>query len=199
MSDGLERSLALAQLEKSLNGYYPLSEGTWSKMRDICRVRHLEKHGVLYQMGVVPTTFAVVYKGLFRAFASDAKGHQYNKTLFEEGQWPAAISALLKTEASLVTVEALESSVILEINFADYRRLLESHHDLALMQVHYLEHNWLLAKDAREIALVQEDAGQRYQQFLQDFPRLAKRLTQYHIASHLGITPTQLSRIRKNQ
>ncbi|WGL15018.1 hypothetical protein PVT68_09520 [Microbulbifer bruguierae] len=44
---------------------------------------------------------------------------------------------------------------------------------------------------------MQEDAGARYQQFLRDFPKLAARLPQYHIASHLGITPTQLSRIRK--
>lgn len=45
--------------------------------------------------------------------------------------------------------------------------------------------------------LVQEDAAQRYRRFLRRSPTLAERLPQYHIASHMGITPTQLSRIRK--
>jgi hypothetical protein len=44
---------------------------------------------------------------------------------------------------------------------------------------------------------VQEDASQRYVRFIQDYPFLVERLPQHHIASHLGITPTQLSRIRK--
>ena len=41
MNDGLERSLALAQLEKSLNGYYPLSEGTWLKVshKEVAKVK----------------------------------------------------------------------------------------------------------------------------------------------------------------
>ena len=69
---------------------------------------------------------------------------------------------------------------------------------MKLFQIHYLEKNWLLAKDAREIELVQEDATARYLRFIDEYPRLVERLPQYHIALHLGITPTQLSRIRKN-
>jgi len=32
---------------------------------------------------------------------------------------------------------------------------------------------------------------------LNEFAQLSPRLAQYHIASHIGVTPTQLSRIRK--
>jgi hypothetical protein len=86
---------------------------------------------------------------------------------------------------------------LIEIDFLAYRRLLLEYDDLKLFQIYYLEKNWLLDKDEREISLVQLDASARYQQFMSDFPRLVERLPQYHIASHLGITPTQLSRIRK--
>lgn len=37
----------------------------------------------------------------------------------------------------------------------------------------------------------------RYVTFLEAYPTLTKRVAQYHIASFLGVTPTQLSRIRK--
>ena len=49
-----------------------------------------------------------------------------------------------------------------------------------------------------EIEIVQEDATARYLHFIDKHSSLVDRLPQYHIASHLGITPTQLSRIRKN-
>lgn len=87
--------------------------------------------------------------------------------------------------------------MIVEIDFKGYRNILLTQTDLKLFHIHYLEKHWLLAKDAREVEIVQEDATQRYQRFMQDYASISKRLPQYLIASHLGITPTQLSRIRK--
>ena len=78
-----------------------------------------------------------------------------------------------------------------------YRKLLMEKHDLKLFQIYYLEKNWLVAKEIREVEIVQNNAAQRYKKFLAEYPSLEERLPQYHIASHLGITPTQLSRIRK--
>lgn len=107
------------------------------------------------------------------------------------------MSALLTNTPSRLGFDALEETSLIEIDFLAYRRLLLEYDDLKLFQIYYLEKNWLLDKDEREIALVQQDASVRYQQFLSEFPSLVERLPQYHIASHLGITPTQLSRIRK--
>ena len=70
--------------------------------------------------------------------------------------------------------------------------------ELKLFQIYYLEKNWLLAKESREIEFVQNDASARYLCFINEYPALKDRLPQYHIASYLGITPTQLSRIKKN-
>ena len=107
------------------------------------------------------------------------------------------MAALLTNTPSKFTIEALEESDIIEIEFNRFRQLLNTSHDLALFQIHYLERNWLLAKEPREVAFVQADAAHRYQQFKAESPNLIDRIPQYHIASHLGITPTQLSRIRK--
>jgi hypothetical protein len=40
------------------------------------------------------------------------------------------------------------------------------------------------------------DASQRYKIFQMEFPTLEQLIQQYHIASYLGISATQLSRIR---
>lgn len=188
---------AFAALRRTLNSYHPLGDQTWAALQAACSYRELGRHELLCRAGEVPTSFSFVYRGLFRAFVLDEKGNEYNKAFFEEGRFPGAMTALLRGEPSRVTLEALEAAVVIDISFASFRRLLHRHHDLALFQIHYLEHHWLLDKDARETELVQEESTERYRRFLRDFPVLAGRLPQYHIASHLGITPTQLSRIRK--
>lgn len=188
---------AFCSLRRRLDSYYPLSQRTWAAYRRICHKRQIKKGAVLYPAGETPLSFTYVYRGLFRAYVLDKKGTEYNKNFFPEGRFPGAMTALLRKEPSQFTIEALEDSEIIEIDHPGYRRLLEEYDDLKLYHIQYLERHWLLDKDIREVNLVQDDASARYQKFLQDYPTLASRLPQYHIASHLGITPTQLSRIRK--
>jgi len=164
----------------------------------IAKFRSLPKHSLLYSAGEVPHSYAYIYQGLVRCFVYDKKGNEYNKNFFDEGMFPGSMTALLTSTPSVLAFEAIEDALIIEIDFAAYRKLMIEKDDLKLFQIYYLEKNWLLAKDAREIEIVQDDATARYLRFIDEHPSLVDRLAQYHIASHLGITPTQLSRIRKN-
>ena len=196
--DNQKRSAFLA-LRQTMNAYFPLSEETWHAFESLCTFREIEKRTILYLAGEVPTTYAFLCLGLVRCFVCDEKGTEYNKIFFQEGSFPGAMTALLTGKPSLLTFETLENSQVIEINHQAYRQLLFAKEDLKLYQINYLEQNWLLHKDAREIEIVQQDATIRYQRFVESYPDLAKRLTQYQIASHLGITATQLSRIRKKR
>lgn len=53
-------------------------------------------------------------------------------------------------------------------------------------------------KIARRSELVSQDGTERYLDFIQKFPTLVNRVPLSYIASYLGITPSSLSRIRKN-
>ncbi len=59
-----------------------------------------------------------------------------------------------------------------------------------------LAESYFIQKEQREIDLVMKDATEQYALFQKAFPQLENRTPQYHISSYLGITPTQLSRIR---
>jgi len=52
-------------------------------------------------------------------------------------------------------------------------------------------------KTQKEILLT-KNAEERYMTFREMYPGLEKFISQYHIASYLGITSVSLSRIRKN-
>ena len=41
------------------------------------------------------------------------------------------------------------------------------------------------------------EASERYLVFQQEFPDVERQIPQYHIASYLGISPTQLSRVKR--
>lgn len=185
------------EFKRTLDAYTPISHITWQALKAVTQIKQLKKHQVLYQAGDIPSTYAWVFRGLIRGFVCDDNGNEYNKKFFDEGKFPGAMSAMLTNTPSKLGFDALEETFLIEIDFLAYRQLLLEYHDLKLFQIYYLEKNWLLDKDEREISLVQQDASARYQRFLSEFPSLVERLPQYHIASHLGITPTQLSRIRK--
>lgn len=194
----LSEEKAYLALRKSLESYSPISDETWQAFRNISKFRTLTKLSLLYSAGEIPHSYAYVYQGLVRCFVCDDKGNEYNKNFFDEGTFPGQMAALLTCTSSTFAFETIEDSLIIEIDFSAYRRLMIEKDDLKLFQIYYLEKNWLLAKDAREVEIVQDDATARYLRFIDKHSRLVDRLPQYHIASHLGITPTQLSRIRKN-
>lgn len=184
-------------LREVMESYYKLTDETWACISKFLTFSTVKKNDYLCRVNEYQTGFYFVSKGLFRVYIIDEKGHEYNKAFFDEGAFPGSMVSLLKNEPSLFEIQALEDSHVLHINFQEYRKLLLEKEDLKLFQIYYLEYNWLIKKSVREVSLVQQDAEDRYLDFLEEYPEISSRLTQYHIASHLGITPTQLSRIRK--
>ena len=199
MVDLVIESAAMSALRGAIESYSQIQDNTWIELQKHCFCKQMGKGEILYNTGAIPTSFGYIYSGLLRAFTIDENGNEYSKIFFDQGSFPGSMASLLQSEPSQFTINTLEPSVIIEISFAGYRNLLRKNHDLALFHISYLEKNWVIAKEAREVEIVMEDATERYRKFLNDYPRLQGRIQQYHIASHLGITPTQLSRIRKKQ
>ena len=53
-----------------------------------------------------------------------------------------------------------------------------------------------LEKERKELEMALLNATERYVLFKKSFPNLEQKIPQYHIASYLGVTATQLSRLR---
>ena len=184
-------------LKEVIDSYSILSLETWNSLKSISKDIVVKKNEYICRINQIPNSFFFVNKGLLRVYILDEKGVEYNKTFFSEGMFPASMVSLLTNTPSEFEIQALEDCQLIQIDFKKYRTLLQKSEDLKLFQIYYLEKNWLMKTESKDISFVQKDAEERYKDFLQDFPKLQSRLTQYHIASHLGITPTQLSRIRK--
>ena len=123
------RNKAFIAFKKNIESYSPISNETWSALKTICKFRLINKHHILYQAGEIPTSYSFVYSGLLRNYITDEKGNEYNKIFFNEGTFPGSMAALLNSSPSRFTIEALEPSSIIEINFKGlYETLRQQNH-----------------------------------------------------------------------
>ena len=184
-------------LKYAFESYAPLSEEAWLLMEPLVQFQIVQKGEILLQEGQVASAVHFLCKGALRAFITDPEGNVYNKNIFLEGCFCGSKVSLLLNEPSQFTIEALEDSVLINMNYKKYRAFINENEELKNFYIAYLEKNWIIEKEQREISLVMENAKERYLKLLQKHPDIDKRIPQHHIASHLGVTPTQLSRIRK--
>ena len=187
----------LQALKQRINAYSPISDESWNKIENICTIKEFSKGETLLYLGDVADEHYFIGKGLLRAYFSDIEGNIYNKNLFLENSFAGSTVSLLQNTPSEFCLEALEETTLIVMPYKVYRTLINECVDLKYFYIAYLEQNWVIEKECIEVALVLEDATQRYLSYLDKYPNIENRVAQHHIASHLGITPTQLSRIRK--
>lgn len=192
------KEIYLNNLKLAFESYSPISERSWKLIENIIEFQTLKKGETLVQNGEIAKNLHFVAKGILRAFITDQLGNFYNKNLFMENSFAGSKVSLMLQSPSDFTIEALEDSIIINLNYKKYILLINENEDLKNFYIAHLEKNWIIDKEQREVALVMQNATERYLKLLEKHPSIAERVPLLHIASHLGITPTQLSRIRKN-
>lgn len=191
--------LISAKFESFISGYHPVPEEILQSLLDIARIRRLKKHEVLLPIGRVSKEVHYIYSGVLIAYFTDESGRTYNKNIFFENNFAGSTVSAMLRQPSQFTLQAIEDTILLSIDYRRYKELINASDDLKNFYIAYLEKNWVIEKEQREISIVMENADVRYQKLLNQYPDIDTRVPLQHIASHLGITPTQLSRIRKAQ
>ncbi|WP_220417351.1 Crp/Fnr family transcriptional regulator [Dyadobacter frigoris] len=112
-------------------------------------------------------------------------------------RWIFDLSSFYSEKPSLLYIEALEPSQILQIKHPDLVGLFTNHHKFdrnfrIIIEQKFIEiQNLVLDK-------ISSTAEAKYLSFLEQYPELSKRVLNTQIASYLGITPEFLSKIRKD-
>lgn len=174
-----------------------LPDAEADKLVKLAQPSSIEKGCAFIREGDLPKKFAYVTTGLFRYFYVNSKGSEFTKGFFPENSFITSYTAMAKERPSYYTIEALEDSEILVIDYAQWKKLYKSHPCWTAVLMALLEKGYI-KKETRERELLLLDATGRYQSFLAEYPNLEQRIKQHLIASYLGITPVTLSRIRKN-
>lgn len=188
----------ISAFKRKIDSYSIISEQSWEKLKALIKFESLTKAEILLYHGAHSRNIFFVCKGALRAYFTNQLGDTYTKNIFFEHDIAGSTVASMLEKPSEFTLEALENTTLISLNYKAYRKLIDQEQDMKEFYIAYLEQNWVIAKEEREVSLILENATERYLKLRDKHPDIDTRIAQQHIASHLGITPTQLSRIRKD-
>lgn len=175
--------------------YTVLSDEAKRDWESLLQFKVYEKGEYFIRLGQIPKRTAYVSQGLFSQYYVSEIGDHVIKNFFQEGRLAGVIPATLTGKKSPFAIEALEKTMVLEFDFLEFKNLVLKHPCIADVYIQYMEKYWVMEKEPDEISFRNDTAATRYNDFLTKYPRLVKRLKKHQIASYLGVTPTQLSRI----
>jgi CRP-like cAMP-binding protein len=155
----------------------------------------INKNDFFIKIGQINRRLGIVRKGVLRGFVIDDQGNEVNIMLYQEND---IISGNFVPDMSAtINIQALEKSIIDVANFSTAILIIRNNENLNKLfnEIVYLLHSKI---QSRLSSFVNNNSSDRYLYFLKEYPNLINRIPNYHIANFLGITPTQLSRIRKS-
>jgi CRP-like cAMP-binding protein len=188
-----------AMLFDAMEAYYPLKPATKEAIKLLLHKRKVAAKEMVLYADTRPQYVSFVCSGLFSYYTLTDNGDEIIKIFFAENSFMASTAALMSRTPSKFAIKALEDSEVIDIDFYAFKKLSEEYIDIAQFWIHYLSQNWVVAKEENEINLKYLTAKERYELFKRQQPHVVNRIMLKDMASYLGITPTQMSRIRNAQ
>ncbi len=183
----------LTELFKSIS---PISIEIEAKLNEIISTCEISKNDFFLREGQTPHSIGFVKSGLFRYYYCNKEGVEFTKGFIAENNLLSSYSALIENRESYFYIQALENSVVEQINYELFYKQFSNTHWFKDIVIILLQKAYCF-KEERERQFLLFDAEERYVSFFNRYPGLDKRIKQHLIASFLGITPESLSRIRK--
>ncbi|PQJ19616.1 Crp/Fnr family transcriptional regulator [Tenacibaculum sp. SG-28] len=182
-------------LKQYINQISPISEHTWNHLSKLFEKQHLAANAYFIEESKYAKQIAFLEEGVVRAFFTNSEAKEYNKQFFVGPSMIGAYTSLLNKQRNLIPQQALTECVIWVAEYAALERLFLKFHDLERLGRKIAEF-YFLEKEKKELEMALMNATERYLLFRKKFPNLEQLIPQYHIASYLGISATQLSRLR---
>ena len=139
-----------------------------------------------------------IQKGLLFSYKTLDRGDIQVVRFAKENFWIGDLNSFLRGAKALFTIEALEPSELWSITKESLEHAMK-------ISPGFETYFRILIQTAYANLLVElsdiysQDAKAKYDRLRENYPDLLQRVPQYLIASHLGILPSSLSRIRNQK
>ena len=157
--------------------------------------KELKKGDFFLADGQVCKQVGFIVKGLIRYYINH-DGEEKTYAFAQENNFVCNYESFLPQKPSTKIIQALEDCEMLIISFTDlqifYKSIAQGERfgRLVIAQV--------FIQLLQDLSSFYTDTPEyRYEKFIKEHPGLQQRISQYHIASYVGVKPQSLSRIRK--
>lgn len=183
------------KLISSIQSIIDLTPNEVDCINELFKEKQIKKGDFFLADGQVCKQVGFIIKGLIRYYINH-NGEDKTYAFGQENNFVCNYESFLPQTPSTKIIQALEDCEMLVISFADlqifYKSIAQGERfgRLVIGQV-FIE----LLQDLS--SFYTDTPEYRYETFLKKHPDLQQRISQYHIASYVGVKPQSLSRIRK--
>ncbi|MBZ4189607.1 Crp/Fnr family transcriptional regulator [Niabella beijingensis] len=185
----------MQQLIQAVRSLIPLTSKEEQVIGRLFTARKYKKGSYFLSEGAICKYAGFISKGLMR-FYINVDGEEKTYGFLQEHQFISNYGSFVPRIPSLQSIQALEDSELYVITYANLQKLYQE-----------LKHGERMGRVIIEQVFIQALADlnsfytdtpeARYRKFITEHPDLGQRVSQYHIASFVGVKPQSLSRIRK--
>lgn len=190
--------MSISPLIECFEKYLPFTDKEKKLIEEKAKRIQIKRRQMILQAGFVCKHYSYVEKGCFKMYGIDNKGTKHTIQFAAEGDWIADIGSFHTQKTSQLFIEALETSILIQIEQQDLYFLYLNITKLDRIFKVIIENKYVELQN-RVLQNISSTAQHRYLNFLEQYPHLANRLSNAQIASYLGITPEFLSKIRQER
>ena len=173
-----------------------IEAGDFSKFGLKDELKHYKAGQLMIEQGQLAPKLYFLLKGYVRYLSLSEDGKEFTQSFASAPGIAGSTRSMSRQTKALFSIEVLDDVLCLEFDWLTFFDVMKDKPGF-LMAYNSLLESLFIKKEEREYAFVQQTAEQRYLKFLEENCQLRDKLPLKMIASHIGITPIALSRIRK--
>lgn len=171
-----------------------LYEAHYARLLELSERKTFSKKEILLEEGKTCIFMGFVEEGVLRSYR-EKEGEEFISDFYVQGSFITSYRSFLNAEPSVGVIQALTDSRVLLLSRTNYDLLLNESPDWYKWGK-YIADTLFIKKCIKETSLLMDSALERYRLLLKTYPQIEQHVTQYHIASYLGIKPESLSRLK---
>jgi CRP-like cAMP-binding protein len=182
------------ELRQQIEKVTPLTDQEFEYILSHFTTKRLKKNQFLIQQGDSVLNDHFVVGGLLKAYHVDKEGKEHIMQFALEDWWVTDYQAYFNQTNSTLNVDCIEACDLLCISLQNREKICAD--------LHKIEHFFrkksnagYVALQRRILSLLNSSAKERYEQLLNQYPKLFQRVPKTLIASYLGVSRETLSRL----
>ncbi|MBW4360629.1 Crp/Fnr family transcriptional regulator [Flavobacterium taihuense] len=186
------------EIKKYIANYIQLTTEDEEYFISLLRITKVKKKQCIVQPDFTCKYRSYVLKGAMRAYLVDNKAQTHTIAFAIEDWWISDLNSYMNQEPATLFVEALEDSILIQIDYNSEQLLLEKIPKFERF-FRILAQRSFAFLQKRMLSNLSKTAEERYDEFIQKYPCIVKRVPQYALASYLGFSTVFLSKIRNKK
>ncbi len=154
------------------------------------------KNELILEAGRTENHYWFLQSGLIRSFVIDTDGRDTTTNFYATGDIAIDWTSFFLRHPTRETFQALTDCTCWQLDFETFQQLFHSIRSFREQGRTTLVGSYFALKQ-QSIAMITDQAKDRYLRLLNEKPHIIREVSLKHIATYLGITDTSLSRIRK--